>query len=70
LLLLSGRCPAGGDDSAGVSQTRTREVRHLPPDRNFGRRVLRLIGKSRITAQERKQRWVALHDRVDIDNSA
>jgi hypothetical protein len=30
--------------------------------------VLRLIGKSRIAAQERKQRRMAPHHRVDVDN--
>jgi hypothetical protein len=42
----------------------------LPPHRNLDRRVLRLIGKSRIAAQERKQRRIAPHDGVDVDNSA
>jgi hypothetical protein len=65
-----GRASVADDDSAGVSQTRTREVSHLPPRRNLDRRVLRLIGKSRIAAQKRKQRRMAPHDGVDVDKFA
>jgi hypothetical protein len=56
--------------STGVPQTRTREVRPLPPHRHLDRRVLRLIRKSRIASQEWKQHRMPPHDGVDVDKSA
>jgi ribosome-associated protein len=40
-------------------------VGHLPPHRHLDRRVVRLIGKPRLAAQERKQRGIAPHQGVD-----
>jgi len=57
-------------DSASVTRTRTREVRHLPPHCDLDGRVLRLIGKSRIAAKKRKQSRITPHDGVDVDESA